>query len=665
MSAKHAPHNRLFPVILLSLVFFFVSIPGIAVGGDKCPSSSGGGEGEKTSGGSGIGVAIDITGLLKHATKKKKKKKPCCEFKDIEITNIWSENKEVKVTITGKSGPQTKIIPPRKTFVFMGDFGDCVRISVASTEPGAAKLLVEDRPFCCKELEGGKKVDFYGIDIEYSINDVECPQEAKVAPKGETPPPKKETPPEKPPIKKEEPPKEVPPVEGPKVPVESAIETPPEEPYTRIGIDINKCDYNWMPEQGNRTYFTAKIYKWVTGKGWVFPGPPQKIVFMLSNVTKEKGVCLNKGDQTTPDLYFKGNDPGFDYSGGQTGFFDTAVAKNAATWNSIEVISDDYGSFGRIEAYCDGCEKILPNGPVTIPLDENGNTIADCAPQDDKGAYFNKDKDAEPVLDGYPGDGYTNYEEYRGFFVRGAHKRTDITKKDLLVNDRIGRGVGYYPNTNISVHLVANDELKDRVGNFNRGHGTTGAQHGIVLKWNTGDIPYNVGGMSLQRRLDEGIMGPPKNVTATVLNDWSPRTVAHELSHSTCVWHHGEAPWGFTRFYSDRESTNGMLASTYYEFFRDVLWMDECTLCGRRLPSDFRFHPKGAQQSGDVDCVMKYCGFFEVYLEDGVYKCWPANDPQGTGWCTSKAGTGYNSGGLVGGDATVGNCLGQLRVNDK
>jgi hypothetical protein len=62
---------------------------------------------------------------------------------------------------------------------------------------------------------------------------------------------------------------------------------------------------------------------------------------------------------------------------------------------------------------------------------------------------------------------------------------------------------------------------------------------------------------------------------------------------------------------------------------------------------------------------MKYYGFFEVYCEDGIYNCWPDNDPPGTEWCTSSAGTGFNSAGKVGGDATKGNCIGQLRVNDK
>jgi hypothetical protein len=76
-------------------------------------------------------------------------------------------------------------------------------------------------------------------------------------------------------------------------------------------------------------------------------------------------------------------------------------------------------------------------------------------------------------------------------------------------------------------------------------------------------------------------------------------------------------------------------------------------------------HPKGKQQSGDVNCVMKYMWLFDHYSDGDFFQCWPASDRDGTIFCTSRSGTGFNAGGQVGGDADVGNCLGQIRVNDK
>jgi hypothetical protein len=56
--------------------------------------------------------------------------------------------------------------------------------------------------------------------------------------------------------------------------------------------------------------------------------------------------------------------------------------------------------------------------------------------------------------------------------------------------------------------------------------------------------------------------------------------------------------------------------------------------------------------------------FFEVYSDNDMFGCWPA-DSDGSAFCSAPTGTGYNAGGLVGGNAGRGNCLGQLRVNDK
>jgi len=179
---------------------------------------------------------------------------------------------------------------------------------------------------------------------------------------------------------------------------------------------------------------------------------------------------------------------------------------------TVVVTSDDYGSFGKIKSSAPDCEDIPPNGPVSIPFDDNNNTIADYAKQDDYGAPANTDNDRLPKIDGHPGDGYTNYEEYRGFFIDGAHERTNIDYKDLMVNDWIGLGTGNYSSSGIIVHLIKDDEMEDRVVNFNSGHASTGPQHGVIVVADVnGELPVGIVGMSMQMSgLGAAVMGRPR-----------------------------------------------------------------------------------------------------------------------------------------------------------
>ena len=52
------------------------------------------------------------------------------------------------------------------------------------------------------------------------------------------------------------------------------------------------------------------------------------------------------------------------------------------------------------------------------------------------------------------------------------------------------------------------------------------------------------------------------------------------------------------------------------------------------------------------------------HQEDGTIDCIPP--PVGfTGFCTVTVGTGFNAGNRVAGNPTVGNCKGQMIINDK
>jgi hypothetical protein len=440
---------------------------------------------------------------------------------------------------------------------------------------------------------------------------------------------------------------------------------PPKAP--RCGIDLTKCPGRFLPTATNTITFTARIYQCMEGQGWVFPGPAKRITFTLRDVSNEQGICLNKGSSRNPDLWFP-EQPGVEFPAGSDRTVDdldertilgrpnpphrhyqVARTTAAVTEFTIRVRSEDFGAFGWIEATAEDCESIPPResdagvacpagdcctGPnrVKIPRDDNGNNIADAARQDAGGAPATDDKDDRPTGDGREGDGLSNYEEYRGFFVlengnREAHIRTDIRRKDLFVYDQDGQGIGYFRRSDLVVHFVARDQLgpagRNEI-NFNRGHATAGAQHGLRMRY--GGLPGLLG---------QTVGGPtPGGVTEIVIDRGAHvrpydirNTRAHELGHGVGIDHHGE---------------------------------------GALLPG--RIDMMGGLTSGDMRCVMRYDNHADAWRFTGP----PQRDfrnrrreRSGTTFCTSNRGTGTNARpNNRNNTATRGNCRGQIRVND-
>jgi hypothetical protein len=463
-----------------------------------------------------------------------------------------------------------------------------------------------------------------------------------------------------------------------------------------LGIDLTKCPQPWIPapidgqitdEMGNPTVnlkstvtFTARIYKCVGGQ-WVYPGPPRQISFSLTNVSNETGICLNKGNSANPDLWFP-KQAEFDLSNDKTRdtlcekkilgipnpahqHYQSARSKKKVTEITITVRSEDFGSFGFLEATASGCVPIPPrddgqpvacpaahccsgSNRVKIPRDDNGNNIADVAAQDGGGAPATNDNDATPRGDpNHPGDGLSNYEEYRGFTVLDAkqnetHIRTDIGLKDLFIWDRDKQGIGYFTASGIRVHFVRRDHLNSRVRaktteiNFNRGYATQGAQHGLLYEsGHIGDVlsgeepgygvvlGYCYGGPGHPAQIDKvkidpAASGPPHSVEAVR---------AHELGHAVNVKHHGQL---------------------------DL------------LPG--RIDPEGGLTSGGTGCVMRYDNYARKWT-DGSKDFFVSDkkhpETPGSSFCSSTNGTGVNApAGGPNNQATVGDCADEFRVND-
>jgi hypothetical protein len=164
--------------------------------------------------------------------------------------------------------------------------------------------------------------------------------------------------------------------------------------------------------------------------------------------------------------------------------------------------ANDYGAWGllkvtaelesgqQVVGYLEGDKEQIE---IRIPKRKADSRVADYW----KGLYGvdgradNDDTENAPIgYEGCPGDGLTLYEEYRGFFERGAHLRTKPTRKDYFVVDRIGTaysksGISMFKEaTQLEVHgdLLLGEVSDNLVVNFNHAAGPHIVdQHGVQM----------------------------------------------------------------------------------------------------------------------------------------------------------------------------------------
>lgn len=283
-------------------------------------------------------------------------------------------------------------------------------------------------------------------------------------------------------------------------------------------------------------------------------------------------------------------------------YYDGSEYFRRTGWNMVETVKElenvgvivtamDYGAHGllRVEAKgrC-GWEpvRILVDGQdkdfITVPMDEDNNLIADLM------SIYNgdpgRDDDQKPKGDGTPGDGFTSFEEYRGFMTRNGaydcrrdaskdvHVRTDPAWKDLFINTSSPTLLKLIPSFNTSsglnVHNICPRHYVDnekRVVNFTLQSGGPKVWQGKTVSQK---VPQH-GLYLINASLANGTLGEtwngrparPKNVTVVkidinqalrlgrvfsriVRRDVGPILLAsvlvHELGHSVGIPHHDD-----------------------------------------------------------------------------------------------------------------------------
>lgn len=470
------------------------------------------------------------------------------------------------------------------------------------------------------------------------------------------------------------------PAKGSKPPVECIIEPP--DDYTR-----------WRPEGGadektSGNTLEVRAHLQLQGQPGKAPEQGARFQFLLTGVSHEPGVALNqplKEPQSTPDLGFVEGGAAVPKEEGRQA--ETAAADLLEA--SAQVACYDYGAYGavRVIALLEGGGVVfghLAGHPeqeeLSLPLDANGNHLADCWEEQEgvSGKPADWDQETTPQLGDRAGDGLSLYQEYRGLVHAGRRVPLKGNVLDLVVENDAGEGIRpglalFAKATGINIVELGKDELpQDRRVNQNAGTGDSGvAQCGLRLTSEA--LARGTIGMAWPDK----VKASPKDCERVAFNsDLSfmtaadraamlPMAVAHELGHALGAQHHGDSARPLENYTLNAAGNN------------EVIGLDGTPITTRPYTLTGLTETKlsGGESSGAQDCVMRNSSFFQWVChvdKQGVahYYAVPPKPP-GTTFCTSPAGTGINAEGnrpaSYFGNAQEGRgaCLHHLRVTDR
>ncbi len=317
--------------------------------------------------------------------------------------------------------------------------------------------------------------------------------------------------------------------------------------------------------------------------------PPEiaELSFSLTNTSTEPGVCnnwpLNARDKD-PDMRLAVPD----------GLAAVASIDSDGRILAYEQLipvqvngQQEQGGIARIDSYDFGGRTVLrvfarlrdgrqimgefdghPDGMVSaveLPYAKSGGWTAESWLKA-KAPGLREDRDDSektPEGDGHPGDGFTLYEEYRGWVVDRRHVEGDPKRKELFVQNlgesAILNGVTLFEVlTDLKVHRLKDTEMNSRTRrmNANRQNGPTKVeQHGIVIRT---DPSLRGGQTDMINAAANALPGRPKFVkqirvgprtppegnlappTVKSIAGFHESMVAHELLHAVGVEHHGD-----------------------------------------------------------------------------------------------------------------------------
>lgn len=326
--------------------------------------------------------------------------------------------------------------------------------------------------------------------------------------------------------------------------------------------------------------------------------------FALINTSREPGVCMNYPQvsaataekSSAPDLKFLPTggtdadrqelemppdlgDPDHPHAEAQVDCFDFGGWSDL--WVTAE-LADGRSITGHLKG---GTTAIM----MPLPKRSGGSYIAD-AWKAEQGVTAGDEDDSEklPSAGKVPGDGFTLYEEYRGFVENGRHLRCDPKKIDFFVRNYIGgdaqAGIDLFTAlTDAAVHSRLRDTEFDpekRVMNANHDRGAHRVdQHGVYLRTKAGldgaEAKFTTAQVRGRPRLCQEIVVQPRGAATSVTTSENvpvsdlvfayDRAIAHELLHAVGVEHHGQRDYHETFQLTFFDSPTNKTGKAFFE----------------------------------------------------------------------------------------------------
>lgn len=365
---------------------------------------------------------------------------------------------------------------------------------------------------------------------------------------------------------------------------------------------------SWRPEAGpdersvgNEIKIDAKLQG---PGGGVAKVKARKIIFELTGTSREPGVALNfplaAAATSDFDLQFspKSNPPGqYIILGPANQRAETVPGQYASA--SITVSSFDWGAWSTLMVTAELEDGRRVTGhlkgergttQILVPKRAKDSKIADIWKQNAGISQpDNDDSEPGPAGNNNLGDGFTLYEEYRGFYVDGKHISGDPKKIDFFVRNYIGAdaepGIFLFADlTGAEVHSRLLDTEFDRqIRVMNGNHGQVPHrvdQHGVFLetqptldgghtylsKAGVRGRPVITLSVNLQPRDSLTSMVTSENVPVSDLAFAYDRGIAHELMHSVGAEHHGIGDGNAAFFFVFADDPKNKTGKSHFRF---------------------------------------------------------------------------------------------------
>jgi hypothetical protein len=468
-------------------------------------------------------------------------------------------------------------------------------------------------------------------------------------------------------------------------------------------------------------------------------GPPAfkatRFTYRLLNTSSEQGVCMNWPPSPLAESPFDMKLHG-DYTGagpssiavefdGQKG----VETRDGMTEAKIRVDTFDWGGHAALQIVADlengnqviGTVQGTGERSLKLPYRKDGSNVAKmwATYRNVLNVADDSDQEDQPKGDGFQGDGFTQYEEYRGFMEGGKWTDANPKKKDVFVLNTLRTEAGavlgvklYATLTELEVHpqLVETEIRQDKVINFDHSAGPHLVdQHVIYIR--EGGYKEEGTGFSVSHVFEVGTPGTAGAVNIFVEryvdDDSHPASyissaiVAHEMLHDSNVYHHGErdtdVAWHVSVDEAGRahvtESSSASLLGASGAIATVASWIgagevevryeDGYPVRAADIPSGeiLCMGQQHGQHSGDYGCVMRYdvSVAYPSLTEPNVRYLAIPKEKGGRGLCSDAQGTQYNdpnrrtpqprygNAAMTAGSGVKmsrGDCKHQIRVND-